>query len=103
MRERAAQDRAVQHARQRDVVDERPLPPDEPRVLLARERPVSVVHAPASCFAAHSTDLTMFSYPVHRQTWPEMASRTSAAVGSGWLSSSHRAVIIIPGVQKPHC
>ena len=44
VRERAAQDRAVQHAGQRDVVDERALPPDEPRVLLARERPVSVAH-----------------------------------------------------------
>jgi hypothetical protein len=45
----------------------------------------------------------MFSYPVHRQTWPDIASRTSSSVGSGLLSSSHRAVIIIPGVQKPHC
>jgi len=45
----------------------------------------------------------MFSYPVHRQTWPEIASRTSSSVGSGLLSSSHRAVIIMPGVQKPHC
>ena len=45
----------------------------------------------------------MFSYPVHRQTWPDIASRTSAAVGSGLLSSSHRAVIIMPGVQKPLC
>jgi hypothetical protein len=48
-------------------------------------------------------DLTMFSYPVQRQTWPDIASRTSAAVGSGLLSSSQRAVIIIPGVQNPHC
>jgi hypothetical protein len=45
----------------------------------------------------------MFSYPVQRQTWPDIASRTSAGVGSGLLSSSHRAVIIMPGVQKPHC
>jgi hypothetical protein len=27
----------------------------------------------------------------------------SASVGSGLWSSSHRAVIIMPGVQKPHC
>jgi hypothetical protein len=40
---------------------------------------------------------------VHRQTWPDIASRTSASVGSGLWSSSHRAVIIMPGVQKPHC
>ena len=39
----------------------------------------------------------MFSYPVHRQTWPDIASRTSSAVGSGLLSSSQRAVIIMPG------
>ena len=56
-----------------------------------------------SCLAAQSTDLTMFSYPVHRQTWPDIASRTSSSVGSGLRSSSHRAVIIMPGVQKPHC
>jgi hypothetical protein len=53
--------------------------------------------------AAQSTDLTMFSYPVQRQSWPDIASRTSSSVGSGWWSSSHRAVIIMPGVQKPHC
>jgi hypothetical protein len=40
---------------------------------------------------------------VQRQTWPDIASRTSSSVGSGWWSSSHRAVIIMPGVQKPHC
>jgi hypothetical protein len=45
----------------------------------------------------------MFSYPVQRQTWPDIASRTSSSVGSGLRSSSHRAVIIMPGVQNPHC
>ena len=45
----------------------------------------------------------MFSYPVQRQTWPDIASLTSASVGSGLLSSSQRAVIIMPEVQKPHC
>ena len=53
--------------------------------------------------AAHSTDLTMFSYPVHRQTWPDIASRTCSADGSGLWSSSQRAVISMPGVQNPHC
>jgi hypothetical protein len=48
-------------------------------------------------------DRTMFSYPVQRQTWPDIASLTSASVGFGLLSSSQRAVIIMPGVQKPHC
>jgi hypothetical protein len=36
-----------------------------------------------SCLAAHCTDLTMFSYPVQRQTWPDIASRISSVVGSG--------------------
>jgi hypothetical protein len=48
-------------------------------------------------------DRTMFSYPVHRQTWPDIASRTCSAVGSGVRSSSQRAVSIMPGVQNPHC
>jgi len=63
----------------------------------------AALSAAPSCLAAHSTDLTMFSYPVHRHVWPEIASRTSCCVGSGLWSSSHRAVIIMPGVQKPHC
>ena len=45
----------------------------------------------------------MFSYPMQRQTWPNITSLTSASVGSGLLSSSQRAVIIMSGVQKPHC
>jgi hypothetical protein len=40
---------------------------------------------------------------VQRQTWPDIASLTSSSVGSGLLSSSQRAVIIMPAVQKPHC
>src|SRR6202012_4678299 len=86
----------------------------EPGTPLGGNRPVCLAHPPSppcsapppaaeSCLAAHSTDLTMFSYPVHRQTCPDIASRTSASVGSGLLSSNHRAVIIMPGVQKPHC
>ena len=45
----------------------------------------------------------MFSYPVQRHSWPEIASRISSSDGSGLWSSSQRAVIIMPGVQKPHC
>src|SRR6478609_6276836 len=45
----------------------------------------------------------MFSYPVHRQIWPEIACRIVASSGSGLWSSRCRAVIIIPGVQNPHC
>ena len=37
VRQRAAQDRAVQHPRQADVVDKRALAPHEPRVFLSRD------------------------------------------------------------------
>ena len=40
---------------------------------------------------------------MQRQIWPEIASRISASSGSGLRSSSQRAVIIMPGVQNPHC
>src|SRR5699024_5608575 len=59
--------------------------------------------AGVSCAAAHWMLLTMVSYPVHRQIWPEIASRMVSALGSGSRSRSALAVIIIPGVQKPHC
>lgn len=42
-------------------------------------------------------------YPVHRQICPEIASRMVCSSGSGLRSSRARAVISIPGVQKPHC
>ncbi len=80
------------------------VPPLSPMTAPSPGRsPGTAPAAPLSSLAARSTDLTMFSYPVQRQAWPEIASRTSASVGSGLLSSSHRAVIIMPGVQKPHC
>src|SRR5262249_8519742 len=56
-----------------------------------------------ACRAAHWIERTIVVYPVHRQIWPEMASRMVSSSGSGFLSSRARAVIIIPGVQKPHC
>ena len=56
----------------------------------------------ASCSAAQRTARTMFEYPVQRQIAPEIAVRISSSVGSGFASSSARAVMIIPGVQKPH-
>jgi hypothetical protein len=44
----------------------------------------------------------MLSYPVHRQMFPDSASRISGSSGAGFSSS--RAVICMrkPGVQKPH-
>ncbi len=48
VRERAPQDGAVQHPGQRQVVDVAALPADEPRVLLALERPVAHVSPLAS-------------------------------------------------------
>src|SRR5580692_2430059 len=116
MRIRAAQDRTVQHARQADVVDKCALAADEPRVFLARDRDELAVPGevrglghgadpaadrPASddsASLAHSTDRTMFSYPVHRQIWPDIASRISGSVGCGLRFSSQRAVSIMPGV-----
>src|SRR5690242_10795436 len=44
----------------------------------------------------------MFLYPVQRQMPPEMATRISWSVGSGFSSRSARVVISIPGVQNPH-
>src|SRR5215208_2552414 len=45
----------------------------------------------------------MFSYPVQRQRLPEMASRISRSVGLGFLSRNSVPVMIMPGVQNPHC
>ena len=45
---------------------------------------------------------TMVAYRVQRQICPEIASRISSD-GLGLRSSSALAVIIMPGVQKPHC
>ena len=53
--------------------------------------------------AAVRTALTIFMYPVQRQRLPESAQRISSSVGSGLASSSATEVIIMPGVQKPHC
>ena len=40
---------------------------------------------------------------MQRQIGPEIAVRISCSVGSGFSSSSARAVISIPGVQNPQC
>src|SRR5215472_5909654 len=45
----------------------------------------------------------MFWYPVQRHRLPDRAQRTSSSVGSGLASRSALAVIIMPGVQNPHC
>src|SRR5215207_63661 len=118
MRVGAAQHRAVQHARQHEVVDIVALTAQEASVLLAHPAPetnirvvrrdghdaatssVSVIRGWA---AAQRIARTMFSYPVQRHRLPEIASRISASDGSGLASRSQRAVNIIPGVQKPHC
>src|SRR5699024_10248101 len=47
--------------------------------------------AGVSCAAAHWMLLTMVSYPVHRQIWPEIASRMVSALGSGSRSKIGRA------------
>ena len=92
----AAQQRAVDHTRQLDVVQVRALAADEPRVLLALQpaeadralggragevldccHQVVSCRAAVSCSAAHRTAATMFLYPVQRQIEPEMATRIS--------------------------
>src|SRR5579872_3147712 len=47
--------------------------------------------------------LTMCWYPVQRQKLPVMPSRISRSEGWGWSASNPTAVMIMPGVQKPHC
>src|SRR5262249_2642968 len=53
--------------------------------------------------AASLTDSMIFTYPVHRQRFPDKAVRISLSVGVGLRRRSASAAIIIPGVQKPHC
>src|SRR5262249_32619571 len=115
VRMRATQHGPVEHAGQDDVVEVGALAPDEARVLLALHGAVAdrrllrcggghphLLAAARSCSAAHRTALTMLAYPVHRQMAPEIASLISASEGSGFSSNSARAVMIMPGVQKPH-
>ena len=84
----------------------RPKPIGRSVVALGRFSTVAMLMT--SCFAAASysaaqrTALTMFLYPVQRQMAPEIAVRISWSVGSGFSSSSARAVINMPGVQNPH-
>ena len=44
----------------------------------------------------------MFTYPVQRQRFPDIASRISASLGFALAASSAVPVISMPGVQKPH-
>src|SRR4029453_5429897 len=112
VRERAPQDRHVEHVRELDVLDVVATADDEARVLLALDalaQPAAAAlgldgghEVSFSLFAAHCTDLTMFWYPVQRQMFPESAQRISSSVGSGFSSSSTELTSIIPGVQNPH-
>ena len=62
VRVRAAQHRAVQHARQVHVVHIQALAADEPLVLFAQHPAETRGHsASLECLAAQRTDLTMFS------------------------------------------
>ena len=124
VRQRAAQDRAVQHARQLDVVHEQALAADEPRVLLAaaaarrpcrasarsaRVRgghdgtsPAPAAEPDGACRPTGSSGRCSRSRCTGRSgpRWPRGSAPRD---GSGWWSSSQRAVIIMPGVQNPHC
>src|SRR5215472_16349014 len=46
---------------------------------------------------------TMLWYPVQRQRLPSRYSRTSRSDGLGLFLTRSRALMIIPGVQNPHC
>ena len=65
MRDRAAQDGAMQHPRQLHVVDERARSADETRVFLPAQAPesdraaVGGAHEPARCSAAQRTERTI--------------------------------------------
>ena len=48
---------------------------------------------------AATTASTMFTYPVQRQMFPWIATRTSSSDGRGFRASSAVALISIPGVQ----
>ena len=110
----AAEARRVEHPRRVHVVDEAAEPPEEPRILVARDARAD--HArrhglealsagarrAASSAPARRTARTMFTYPVHRQRLPDSQTRISSSLGRGDSSSSALTVIRMPGVQKPH-
>ena len=60
-----------------------------------RRRPIGYRSFSAACCTA----LTMLTYPVQRQRFPEIASRISSSLGFLFRSSSATLVIIMPGVQ----
>jgi hypothetical protein len=128
-RERAAQHRRVQHARQLDVggvqhlaagavetVDARHLLPDRrerpfrplvERVLLDDDPDVLVAAfdflfgLDQSCQVEMASSI--FGYVPQRHRFPDMAWRISSWDGVGFAATSAAAETIWPGVQKPHC
>ena len=128
VRIRRAQDRQVQHARQRDVVDVVAAAPDESRVLFAQHPAVAhtafgrcrrclpvradgaldrvvMTLPPLRCAmlgrpldGAHDRGVAGAPADLPGDRLPDrLLVRVGVAVQQG------RAVIIIPGVQKPHC
>src|SRR5205814_180051 len=87
------------------------LAPQYRRADPARCRAVGRAHDPLPCaapwaatvFAASAIALTMFVYPVQRHRLPASPWRISASEPARprWIRS--RALISMPGVQKPHC
>ena len=53
-------------------------------------------------FRPSCTARTMFGYAPHRQMLPLIASRTSSSVCARFSDASPTALMICPGVQKPH-
>ena len=91
VRVRRARERGEGHAGQLDVIDvaalagdQRPRPPCAGRTRRCRSSSRWPSRYP---FAALSTALTMFWYPVQRQRLPSRPRRTSRSLGSGFCSS----------------
>src|SRR5262245_48273723 len=104
MRDRAAEDRAMQHARAHEIVDILRLAEDllahfEPRQALADGACCDRrVHAGILSLASFTASMIL-AYPEQRQRLPASASRISGTLGFFLRRSSASAVRIIPGVQ----
>src|SRR5439155_5354456 len=111
VRVRTSDDVEVEHPGEFHVVHVVPLAADEAGVLLPLHGLAdAAVHGhgcpppegPAILFAACWIAFTIFTYPVQRHRFPEIARRICSSVGCRFFWSNATEHIIIPGVQKPH-
>ena len=96
VRDRAPDESRMQHARQFEIGDELPLAGQQPPILAPQQRPADVrrsgfAHSWALSVlrrissAPALTALTIFTYPVQRQSTAEIASRIASSVGAGLI------------------